>query len=232
MLAEPLRSGCHANERRRRSACPACAADDLVLRDFAPSAANQLRAAEDVKYVPTAAGWLSSAAVVDCFSCRVVGWSMRDGSRAQPGRRRARDGRRAPTTSTGRPNQRLSTEAGAVQRLQPGWSTDFSRLASRRGARRRAGAERGRPPRPGARLVCRPGVRVERVMTDNGSAYRAIVHALAYKARRSPHRARRGGAFAWRMAAQDSSKASGSGRRWKGCRRSQASCASVQALAL
>jgi len=70
------------------------------------------------------------------------------------------------------------------------------------------------------------------VMTDNGSAYRAIVHALAYKARRSPHRARRGGAFAWRMAAQDSSKASGSGRRWKGCRRSQASCASVQALAL
>ena len=65
------------------------------------------------------AGWLSSAAV-DCFSCRVVGWSMRDGSRAQPGRRRARDGRRAPTTSTGRPNQRLSTETGAVQRLQPG----------------------------------------------------------------------------------------------------------------
>ena len=129
MLAEPLRSGCHANERRRRSACPACAADDLVLRDFAPSAANQLRAAEDVKYVPTAAGWLSTAAVVDCFSCRVVGWSMRDGSRAQPGRRRARDGRRAPTTPTGRPNERLSTETGAVQRLQPGRSNDFSRLA-------------------------------------------------------------------------------------------------------
>src|SRR6266516_871652 len=53
------------------------AADDLVLRDFAPTAANQLWVA-DIKYVPTAAGWLYLAAVVDCFSRRVVGWSMRD----------------------------------------------------------------------------------------------------------------------------------------------------------
>jgi putative transposase len=33
--------------------------------------------------VPTAAGWLYLAAVVDCFSRRVVGWSMRDDLRAE-----------------------------------------------------------------------------------------------------------------------------------------------------
>ena len=58
------------------------AADDLVLRDFAPSAANQLWVA-DIKYIPTAVGWLYLAAVIDCFSRRVVGWSMRDDLRAQ-----------------------------------------------------------------------------------------------------------------------------------------------------
>jgi Integrase core domain/HTH-like domain len=58
------------------------AADDLVLRNFKPSAANQLWVA-DIKYVPSAAGWLYLAVVVDCFSRRVVGWSMRDDLRAQ-----------------------------------------------------------------------------------------------------------------------------------------------------
>jgi putative transposase len=57
-------------------------AADLVGRDFAPSAPNQLWVA-DIKYVPTAAGWLYLAAVVDCFSRRVVGWSMRDDLRAE-----------------------------------------------------------------------------------------------------------------------------------------------------
>ncbi len=58
------------------------ATDDLVLRDFTPSAANQLWVA-DIKYIPTAAGWLYLAAVVDCFSRHVVGWSMRDDLRAE-----------------------------------------------------------------------------------------------------------------------------------------------------
>jgi len=53
------------------------AAADLVGRDFVPSAPNELWVA-DIKYIPTAAGWLYLAAVVDCFSRRVVGWSMRD----------------------------------------------------------------------------------------------------------------------------------------------------------
>jgi putative transposase len=57
-------------------------ATDLVGRDFAPSAPNQLWVA-DIKYIPTAAGWLYLAAVVDCFSRRVVGWSMRDDLRAE-----------------------------------------------------------------------------------------------------------------------------------------------------
>jgi putative transposase len=57
-------------------------ASDLVGRDFAPAAPNQLWVA-DIKYIPTAAGWLYLAAVVDCFSRRVVGWSMRDDLRAE-----------------------------------------------------------------------------------------------------------------------------------------------------
>jgi putative transposase len=58
------------------------AADDLVARDFAPSAPNQLWVA-DIKYLPSSEGWLYLAAVVDCFSRRVVGWSMRGDLRAQ-----------------------------------------------------------------------------------------------------------------------------------------------------
>jgi putative transposase len=58
------------------------AATDLVGRDFAPASPNQLWVA-DIKYIPTAAGWLYLAAVVDCFSRRVVGWSMHDDLRAE-----------------------------------------------------------------------------------------------------------------------------------------------------
>jgi putative transposase len=58
------------------------AAANLVGRDFVPSRPNQLWVA-DIKYIPTAAGWLYLAAVVDCFSRRVVGWSMRDDLRAE-----------------------------------------------------------------------------------------------------------------------------------------------------
>jgi len=58
------------------------AAADLVSRDFVPSAPNQLWVA-DIKYIPTAVGWLYLAVVLDCFSRRVVGWSMRDDLRAE-----------------------------------------------------------------------------------------------------------------------------------------------------
>jgi putative transposase len=51
-------------------------AGDLVERDFNPSGPNQLWVA-DIKYVRSWQGWLYLAAVVDCYSRRVIGWSMR-----------------------------------------------------------------------------------------------------------------------------------------------------------
>jgi len=51
-------------------------ADDLVERDFNPPAPNRLWAS-DIKYVSTWEGTLYLASVIDCFSRKVVGWSMR-----------------------------------------------------------------------------------------------------------------------------------------------------------
>jgi len=52
-------------------------ASDLVSRNFNPGAPNRLWAS-DIKYVPTWEGHLYLASVIDCFSRRVVGWSMAD----------------------------------------------------------------------------------------------------------------------------------------------------------
>lgn len=57
-------------------------APDLVERDFLPTATDRLWVA-DITYVPTWQGWLYLAAVVDCYSRRVVGWSMADHLRAE-----------------------------------------------------------------------------------------------------------------------------------------------------
>jgi putative transposase len=57
-------------------------AADLVARDFNPTAPNQLWVA-DIKYVPSWQGWLYLAAVMDCFSRRIVGWSMRNDLQAE-----------------------------------------------------------------------------------------------------------------------------------------------------
>ena len=51
-------------------------ADDLVERDFTPTGPDALWCA-DIKYVRTWQGWLYLAAVIDCYSRRIVGWSMR-----------------------------------------------------------------------------------------------------------------------------------------------------------
>jgi putative transposase len=51
-------------------------ADDLVERNFVPTVPNRLWCA-DIKYVRTWQGWLYLAAVMDCYSRRIVGWSMR-----------------------------------------------------------------------------------------------------------------------------------------------------------
>jgi putative transposase len=48
---------------------------DLVQRDFVATAPNQLWVA-DITYVPTWAGFLFLAVVLDAFSRRIVGWAM------------------------------------------------------------------------------------------------------------------------------------------------------------
>jgi putative transposase len=51
------------------------AAPDLVARDFTAAGPNQLWVA-DITYVPTGAGFLYLAVVLDVWSRRVIGWAM------------------------------------------------------------------------------------------------------------------------------------------------------------
>jgi putative transposase len=57
-------------------------APDLVERDFQAAGPNRLWVA-DITYVPTAAGFLYLAVVVDVWSRRVVGWAMANHLRAE-----------------------------------------------------------------------------------------------------------------------------------------------------
>jgi putative transposase len=57
-------------------------ADDLVGRHFRPDAPDRLWCA-DLKQIPTAEGVLYLASVLDCFSRRVVGWSLRTDMKAE-----------------------------------------------------------------------------------------------------------------------------------------------------
>lgn len=56
-------------------------ADDLVERQFRPTAPNVLWVA-DFTYLRSWEGWLYLVAVQDTFSRRIVGWSMADHMRA------------------------------------------------------------------------------------------------------------------------------------------------------
>lgn len=74
--------GIHGVSRRRgvRTTTPdkrAVAAPDLVQRDFTASRPDETWVA-DITYVPTYEGWLFLAAVMDLYSRKIVGWSMRD----------------------------------------------------------------------------------------------------------------------------------------------------------
>jgi len=55
----------------------AAPAPDLVNRDFSAARPNETWVA-DITYVPTHEGWLFLAAVMDLYSRKIVGWSMRD----------------------------------------------------------------------------------------------------------------------------------------------------------
>lgn len=63
-------------------AAQAPAADDLVRRQFRAPQPNRLWVAE-ITYVPTREGFLFLAAVIDTFSRRCVGWSMRADLRSE-----------------------------------------------------------------------------------------------------------------------------------------------------
>src|SRR5947208_1413522 len=65
------RKGCWTT-RRNQDARPA---PDLVLREFVADAPDRLWVA-DITYVPTWAGFLFLAVVLDAFSRRIVGWAM------------------------------------------------------------------------------------------------------------------------------------------------------------
>jgi len=52
-------------------------APNVLERDFTAERPNQ-KWVTDITYLPTAAGWVYLAAVVDLFSRKVVGWSMSD----------------------------------------------------------------------------------------------------------------------------------------------------------
>jgi putative transposase len=60
------------DSRHRRPVAP-----NVLDRDFSASAPDRKWVA-DITYVPTEEGWLYVAAVLDCFSRRIVGWSMAD----------------------------------------------------------------------------------------------------------------------------------------------------------
>jgi len=55
----------------------AAPAPDLVNRDFSASRPDETWVA-DITYVPTHEGWLFLAAVMDLYSRKIVGWSMRE----------------------------------------------------------------------------------------------------------------------------------------------------------
>lgn len=61
--------------RAKRTTPEAPQAPDLVQRDFTADAPDQLWVA-DITYVPTYAGFLYLAVVLDAFSRRIVGWAM------------------------------------------------------------------------------------------------------------------------------------------------------------
>ena len=76
--------GCH---RRRRYGLTrrdphAAPAPDLVERNFTPPAPDRLWVA-DITQQRTGEGWLYVAVVLDCFSRRIVGWSMAEHLRTE-----------------------------------------------------------------------------------------------------------------------------------------------------
>ena len=74
-----------SRRRGTRTTCPAPgrrAAPDLVERRFEAQAPNRFWVA-DITYVPTQAGFVFLAVVLDVFSRRIVGWALADHLRTE-----------------------------------------------------------------------------------------------------------------------------------------------------
>lgn len=100
MKADGLQGACYrkwvTTTTRGGEAQPAA---DLVQREFSADAPNRLWVA-DITYIPTWAGFLFLAVVLDAFSRKIVGWSMAEHLRTELvlaalnmalGQRRAKD---------------------------------------------------------------------------------------------------------------------------------------------
>ena len=87
---------------REPSARPA---PDLVERCFAAEGPDRLWVA-DISYVPTLAGFLYLAVVLDAFSRRIVGWAMASHLRTELVLDAPRDGDRAAQAGRGHPSFR------------------------------------------------------------------------------------------------------------------------------
>jgi len=89
-VARLMREGSLEGVSRRRSrrgttvqSAERAAAPDLVGRRFGAVTGPDQVWWSDITYVPTWQGWLYLAVVVDAWSRRIVGWSMRDDLSAQ-----------------------------------------------------------------------------------------------------------------------------------------------------
>jgi transposase InsO family protein len=109
-------------------------APDLLERRFTAAAPNRIWVA-DITYGRTGEGWLFLAAIVDCFSRRIVGWSMAAHLRTElvldavdlgTGRRRPRRGwctnRTAGSSSPHSPSAGACERQGSWPRWD-GWAT-------------------------------------------------------------------------------------------------------------
>ena len=75
LSVRPTRPRAEGGHPRRLTPAPP-PAQCLVRRAFLATSPHQLWVA-DITYVPTAAGFLYLAMVLDVFNCRVIAWAMR-----------------------------------------------------------------------------------------------------------------------------------------------------------
>ena len=69
----------HAPSLKAKVAQAAASMPDLVGRDFTATAPGQ-KFVGDITYIHTWAGFIYLVTVIDCYSKKVVGWSIADGS--------------------------------------------------------------------------------------------------------------------------------------------------------